>query len=170
MPVPPLAPLTTAVYSPAGRWSTSADSTSFGGESAFLWTSIAFTLSRQLSLVAMAVPVESKIVSVGSLSTPLIPKRPSDGPRARTITVVLPTSPTVKPLISTFSSVPTEPRVLMFFNLELDSDESVRRVIQVQNRIAENTGNPKAAERWPQGPKHYGLRFGPGDDKATDQN
>ena len=42
---------------------------------------------------------------------------------ARTTTVVLSTSPTIKPLMQTLSSVPTEPRVLMFANLELDSGE-----------------------------------------------
>ena len=45
-----------------------------------------------------------------------------------------------------------------------------RRVIHAENRIAEHTGKPKAAERWPQRAKHYRLGIGPGDDKATDQN
>ena len=55
----PLAPRTMAVYAPAGRWSTSADSSAFGGASAFFRTSIALISSCQLSLLAMAVPFES---------------------------------------------------------------------------------------------------------------
>ena len=44
------------------------------------------------------------------------------------------------------------------------------RVIHAENRIGEHTGKPKAAERWPQRAKHYGLGIGSGNDKATDQN
>ena len=49
-------------------------------------------------------------------------------------------------------------------------DESAGRVIHPENRIREQPGKPKATERWPQRAKHYRLGFGPGDDKATDQN
>src|SRR4029453_6455797 len=49
-------------------------------------------------------------------------------------------------------------------------DESARSVIHAEDWIPQQSGNPEAAERWPQRAKRYGLGFASSDDETADQN
>src|SRR2546428_590899 len=68
----------------------------------------------QLSLVAMRAPEELYTLRTGSARTPETPKALSDGPSARSTTVLGSDPATIKPLIRTLSPVETVPRVERF--------------------------------------------------------
>src|SRR4029450_3420059 len=88
-----------------------ADSDGLAGASPFCTIYAAPVWSCQLPLLAMRVREELYTLRTGSASTPESPRPLSDGPSARSTTLLGPGPVTIKPPIRTLSPTETSPRV-----------------------------------------------------------